>query len=329
MSSSTPTDLQQHVTGFLDQCQPGYQILELPLQDGTAHMAAEVSAGLSSKYNRTLPCTYFYDARGSQLYEEITQLPEYYPTRTEAALLEQISPTLQELLTDRDNKNLPLQIVELGSGSSAKTRLLLNAWTHQPMVYIPIDVSESMLSFAARRLADSYPHLTVLGLAGEYEDALSLLPPHANRLFLFLGGTIGNFTPAFQNQFFTTLARRMETGAKLLLGFDRQPHTGKPVERIEAAYNDSQGITDQFNLNILSHINHRLGGHFNLNHWRHQAIYNHDEHQIEMYLESLTEISRKFDPDELADWFRRKGFECHQQWTDPAENFGLMLLEIR
>lgn len=367
MPSFTLSAGQQQTMTILSEFKPGYTVIELPSQSSDDRMATEVLKGLSQPpHQRTLPCTYFYDAHGSELYEQITHLSEYYPTRTEATMLANLAPSMPSWLMPTEGKarhteasqskpcqNIP-QLVELGSGSSAKTRLLLNAWdnTRQPLIYIPIDVSESMLMDTARSLSESYRHLEVLGLAGQYEDALAILPPHSNRLCLFLGSTIGNFTPEFQRQFFIRLAQQLGKGAKLLLGFDRRPHAGKPVELIERAYNDSQEITAAFNLNILNHINNRLGADFKLNQWRHIAFYNADAHQIEMHLESLyeqtisidflnrtftfasgerllTELSRKFDPAELAAWFERYQFHCLEYWTDRDERFGLMLLEIR
>jgi dimethylhistidine N-methyltransferase len=351
---------QQQPLNILSTFTPGYTVIALPSPNHDNRMADEVLAGLSQPaHQRTLPCTYFYDAHGSKLYEQITHLPEYYPTRTEAAILANLAPTMPSwfvsdtVQTSTAGIDVP-QLIELGSGSSTKTRLLLNAWdtTGQPLIYIPIDVSEAMLMATAHALSESYRHLEVLGLAGQYEDALALLPPHGNRLCLFLGGTIGNFTPEFQQQFFRMLAQQLGNGTKLLLGFDYRPHAGKPVELIERAYNDSQGITAAFNLNILNHINSRLGADFDLQRWKHVALYNENAHQIEMYLESqcqqtvdldllnytvtfsagerlLTEISRKFDPTELATWFEHYRFHCLEHWTDPDERFGLILLEVR
>lgn len=362
MPSLTPSNSQQKTMTIPSEFKPGYQVIALPAQSSDDRMAKEVLQGLSQQpYQRTLPCTYFYDAHGSELYEQITHLPEYYPTRTEATMLADLAPSLLSWFMSSEDaafsqngtsQSIP-QVLELGSGSSTKTRLLLNAWdnTRHPLIYIPIDVSETMLMDTARSLAESYRHLEVLGLAGQYEDALAMLPPHPNRLCLFLGSTIGNFTSEFQQRFFIRLAQQLGKGAKLLLGFDRRPHAGKPVELIERAYNDSQAITAAFNLNILSHINQRLGANFNVNQWQHIAFYNADAHQIEMHLKSLceqtihidalnhsftftpgerilTEISRKFDPSELAAWFEHYQFHCLEQWTDRDERFGLMLLEI-
>ncbi len=328
----------------------GYSVLSVSQVQGKDRMAREVLAGLGDKSQKTLPCTYFYDAHGSLLYEQITALPAYYPTRLEAAVLRQVAPALRILTETAQGE--PPEMVELGSGSSVKTEIILDEWQRcgQLLTYIPVDVSQSMLTDTAIRLTRQYEHLNVLGLAGQYEDALAFLPAQRERLFLFLGGTIGNFSPVFQDTFFRMLREKMGPGSRLLLGFDRQPHPGKAVQVIEEAYNDPQGVTALFNLNLLTHINEKLDSDFVLPQWCHEAVYNREAHQIEMYLESLcaqtvhfaqanrefafrqgervlTEISRKFDPTQLAQWFEARGFRCRQNWTDSAGWFGLMLLE--
>lgn len=329
---------------FLSASSPPLLVLPLGLADPTRRMREEVEAGLSSEVQRWIPPTYFYDQAGSELYEAITALPEYYPTRTEAALLATIAPLLsRELGTP--------EIIELGSGSSTKTRVLFDAFASagKAATYVPIDISPAMLTDSAHRLIGEYPGMRILGLVGDYEDALSTLPSGRDRLVLFLGGTIGNFPPDVQATFFGRLAELMEPGQHLLLGFDRRAHALKSPHIIQAAYDDAQGVTARFNLNVLRHINRALGADFQLDHWRHRALYNEQDHQIEMYLESkqaqevhihaldrrfrfekgervLTELSRKFDPDELADWFGERGFPCVRHWSDAAGYFGLMLL---
>lgn len=177
-----------------------------------------------------------------------------------------------------------------------------------------------------------------------------MLPPSSQRLVLFLGGTIGNFTPTYQEAFVARLGECMAPGSHFLLGFDRRPHARKPASRIQAAYNDAQGLTARFNRNLLERLNRELGATFRLDAWAHRAHYNPAEHQIEMYLESqvaqevrlealdltvafdaheriLTEISRKFDPSELAGWFEDRGFRALQHWTDDRQDFSLMLFK--
>jgi L-histidine N-alpha-methyltransferase len=351
MASVMQTDVQQELTAFLSGVHPGARVVRVSPQQGLARMADEVARGLARKPIKSLPCTYFYDQRGSELYEEITQQAEYYPTRCETDLLRALQGDLAAMWVE--GNGLAPHLVELGSGSSTKTRLLLDAWDadRQPMTYIPVDVSATMLSETAENLVQSYRQLRVLGLIGEYEDALALLPPQDQRLYAFLGGSVGNFSPVYQRYFFRRLAQLAGPGARLLLGFDRAPHSEKPVEVIEQAYNDRLGVTAEFNLNLLAHINTSLGADFDLSAWRHKAAYNPEAQQIEMFLESqgaqqvklaalsqtvqfnpgeriLTEISRKFEPEHLASWFARQGYRPLRCWTDKQKWFGLMLLEI-
>ncbi len=308
-------------------------------------LCQDIYQGLIKTEPKQIPPTYFYDAHGSMLYEAITDLPEYYPTRTEASLLQQ---SVSELLGHLGH--CP-EWVELGSGSSSKTRILLDAWSNTlpPLTYIPVDVSDTSVIEASRLLIHQYPRLQVSGLIGQYEAALDYLQPKPNRCFLFLGSTMGNFTPHQQAAFIDRLVRAMAPGNLFLLGFDRRPNEQKPQSVIEAAYNDAQGVTAAFNLNVLSRLNRELGANFMENHWCHRAFYNEDDHQIEMYLESqqdqsvsiadlktevtfkqgeriLTEISRKYDPNQLAHWFKPHGLKCIQHWTDKNQYFGLMLL---
>ena len=215
-------------------------------------------------------------------------------------------------------------------------------------MYIPIDVSRSMLEQTARRLVQEYPRLRVLGLVGQYEAAVSMLPPSNSRLVVFLGGTIGNFTPAFQSSFFTHLSHFMRPQNHLLLGFDRRAHRGKPARVIHDAYNDAQGVTARFNLNLLRRLNRELGADFDLRPSRTRRCTTRQKANRDAPAQParadgalsprqratdsgrgetiLTELSRKFDPDELAAWFARHGFRLVRNWTDPAEYFGLMLL---
>jgi dimethylhistidine N-methyltransferase len=357
---SLPDTVQASAQHFLT-LQPGEMeadsrervcLLTLQDRDALSVMRHEVAEGLASPRRRSIPPTYFYDETGSQLYEAITRLPEYYPTRTEAALLKTVAPELARWVQ-------PGQLVELGSGSSTKTRILFDAFfTAQPhagLVYVPIDVSATMMRETADQLVAQYSALRVLGLISQFETGiacLNQLPSTGERLIVFLGGTLGNFTPAYQTWFFRHLSQSMQSGERLLLGFDRCPHPGKPVERIVAAYNDAQGVTAAFNRNLLTHLNHALGAQFDASAWRHEAIYNAEAHQIEMYLVSqlaqqvsiealeqtvafeageriLTEISRKFDPEALGAWFTDCWLDAEQCWSDPEGLFGLLLLRKR
>lgn len=323
---------------------PRHQNHRLQIQhlspSGPTYEGEDVIQGLT-QFPKVLPPKYFYDGRGSHLFEQICHLPEYYPTRTEAAILKRYADAIAECTG-------ACGLVELGSGSSTKTRLLLDAYQRQgyPLRYQPIDVSADMLIESAERLLDNYPSLKVHGLVGTYEQALTELPPSivAPRLLLFLGSSLGNFTPLECDQFFTQVTTVLETGDYFLLGVDLE----KDVNLLEAAYNDSQGVTAAFNLNMLAHLNHRFGGNFNLDAFQHQAVYNSVNCQIEMYLhcqqdqlvqlkaldlsiqiaqgESIrTEISRKFNLEQMQQYLQAQGLSPVQTWTDPQQWFGLML----
>jgi L-histidine Nalpha-methyltransferase len=292
---------------------------------------------------KTLPCRYLYDDLGSELFEQITDLPEYYPTRTEQAILEKYALEIAELTG-------ACELVELGSGSSRKTHVLLEAYSqlnHQ-LHYCPIDVSAGILKTTALALLDRYPNLKLCGLAGTYEQALAQLPPPEleNRMLIFLGSTLGNLNDKECSKFLTQIQQALQPGEFFLLGVDLQ----KPIETIEAAYNDARGVTAAFNLNILQHLNHRFDGNFALDLFDHCAFYNQQQHQIEMHLRSLvtqtvflkalnyrfiinagetihTEISRKFHLPTLIDNLASHAFQPLQIWTDPRDWFGLMLCQ--
>lgn len=336
-------------TSFLSQGLPLHGALcpeVLTLQAiGAPSMAEEIAAGLDRR-PRMLPCKYLYDAKGSQLYEAITRLPEYYPTRTEAALLETIA---DDLLARQGAGSL--EVVELGCGSATKTRTLFEAARRHaiPLRYVPIDVSPSMLSETVGKLLREYPEMAIRGLAGEYEQALVELCAAARRLVLFLGGTVGNLDPEEQAAFFAHLEAALAPGHQLLLGFDRRPHARKPRALIEAAYDDAAGVTARFDLNLLERLDRELEANFDLSAFYHRAYYDEADHQIVMELVSQraqrvhvgalgrsfefaegealrTEISRKHDPQEFISWFEARGWTCAASYGDPQELYGLLLL---
>lgn len=306
---------------------------------GSGEEAAELSASLSSTPKR-LPCRLFYDELGSQLFERICELPEYYLTRTEQALLARTAPEIAALTGASD-------LVELGSGSASKTRLLLDAYAAlgTPLSYAAIDVSPSSLRAAAARLLARYAGLEVHAVVGTYETGLAALAGAARpRLVLFLGSTIGNLTPAETGRFLGKLRGCLAPGDWLLVGTDLE----KDPAVIEAAYNDSQGVTAAFNLNILRHVNRRFRGDFALARFAHRAFYDRARRQIEMHLESLedqrvglaaldfemrlargetieTEISRKFDLAGFGAVLAECGLGVQAQWTDARDWFGLTL----
>lgn len=316
--------------------------ITLDAAKASVDQGADVVAGLSQT-PKTLPCRYFYDDRGSALFEQITDLPEYYPTRTEQAILEQCALEIAHLTGSCD-------LVELGSGSSRKTRLLLEAYgqLHTHLHYCPIDVSAGILRSTAIDLLRQYPKLKLCGLAGTYEQALAQLPPAEleNRMLIFLGSTIGNLTPDECDRFLRQIQQALKPGEFFLLGVDLQKDSGI----IEAAYNDAAGVTAEFNLNLLRHLNHRFQGNFDLDRFAHSAFYHPIKHQIEMHLRCLaaqtvmlrdlefevtiaadetirTEISRKFHLPTLIATLESHAFKSLQIWTDPQAWFGLLLCQ--
>ncbi len=226
---------------------------------------------------KTLPSKYFYDAIGSRLFEDITKVPEYYLTRTEAALLESLAPGLMLELA-------PVDIVELGAGSSSKTRRLLDARNglREPIRYVPIDVDELTVEAAATQLIADYPFLHVHAVVGDFERHLEHVPfPAGRRLVLFLGSTIGNLDPPARQRLLAHVRSLLRTPEdRFLLGVDLV----KDVALLEAAYNDASGVTREFNRNILSVVNRGVEGDFRPEAFRHVAFYNEAEARIEMHL---------------------------------------------
>nr|WP_264308957.1 L-histidine N(alpha)-methyltransferase [[Leptolyngbya] sp. PCC 7376] len=292
---------------------------------------------------KTISPRYFYDAKGSALFEQICELPEYYPTRTEAEILKTVSPEIAEITGNTE-------LIELGSGSSTKTRFLLDAYQQFGQLdYVPVDVSASIVEFAAEHLFQEYKNLSVTGLIGTYEQAIAHLPDPEDlpRMLVFLGSTLGNFSAAESDRFFKQTRQSLRSGDYFLLGVDRH----KSTDILEAAYNDNQGVTAAFNLNMLSHLNERYGSNFDLNNFRHRAIYNVSERQIEMHLDCLqdhtvefqdlnatvefqagesilTEISRKFELGKLRDNLAMQGLKTVKVWGDRQDWFSLILTQV-
>lgn len=308
------------------------------VEDRLARMRAEVAAGLS-RAQKELPTKYLYDARGSRLFEEITHLPEYYPTRAERALLESKAPELARLCR-------PRSLIELGSGGSAKTRVILDALTELGCieVYQPLDVSESALAAAAARLRMEYPGLWVHPVVADFTAELpsnAALP--APRLYAFLGSTIGNLAHGAAVELLRRTRDLLGRVDRFLLGVDLK----KEQARLERAYNDAAGVTAEFNLNILEVMNRELGANFNLPAFRHHAFYNQAEARIEMHLVSLTaqqvlipgagvyhfrpgesvrtEISCKYDRARVEMLFDEAGLIVEHWWPDEAGDFALVL----
>lgn len=237
-----------------------------------------VAEGLAAP-QKWLPCRYFYDEAGSQLFEQICELPEYYLTRTERAILERYAPAMLAAASDVTT------LVEFGSGSSYKTRLLLDAALQQraTLQYLPIDISGDFLYASAQTLLEEYPTLAITAIAAEYSDAIALLPePTGPRLFLFLGSNIGNFSPCEATEFLERIRIRMYPEDRLLIGFDLR----KSAAYLEPAYNDAAGVTAQFNKNLLVRINRELGADFDVDSFTHHAPFVETRSRIEMRLVS-------------------------------------------
>jgi L-histidine N-alpha-methyltransferase len=301
-------------------------------------MLAEVAAGLSAPQKELSP-KYFYDHRGSELFEEITRLPEYYPTRTERALLAAWMPSLIPELGTR-------ALVELGAGSAEKSRIIISAMQAAGTAnrYVPIDVSASFLNQAAAQLRREYPGLSVepvvADIVEDFERPRGLTHP---ALYAFLGGTIGNFYPPAAIRLLSRVRHAMEGDDRFLLGVDLR----KDVSRIEAAYNDAQGVTAEFNRNMLLVLNHELGANFDPAVFEHRAFYERANHRIEMHLVSTlehevripgiglvpfaagesirTEISCKHDRASVAELFAAAGLRIEIWRPDPECLFALVV----
>jgi len=311
--------------------------VHLPADFASVALREDVRNGLTST-PKTLPPKWFYDKVGSDLFEEITRLPEYYPTRSEVEILRRRAADIAEVTQART-------LVELGSGSSTKTRILLDALTaHGLSRYVAFDVSASALASAGPAVADAYPGLKVRGLVADFDRHLELIPREDAKVVAFLGGTIGNFEPVARRKFLAGIRATMSSGDALLLGTDLV----KSPEVLVPAYNDSQGITAAFNKNVLSVINRELGADFDLDSFEHVALWDAENEWIEMRLEAVgeqavavraldldvtfedgeqmrTEISAKFRRERLsADMSAVQLFEA-DWWTDDAGRFALSL----
>lgn len=288
---------------------------------------------------KTLPPKWFYDAKGSDLFDQITKLPEYYPTRTEASIL-------RDRAADIAAASGADTLVELGSGTSEKTRLLLDAMRDSGALkrFIPFDVDPSVLRDAAGALHAEYPDIEIEVVCGDFEQDLGTVPKVGRRMVVFLGSTIGNLTPKPRAKFLAALADSMQPGDSLLLGTDLV----KDVGRLVRAYDDSAGVTAAFNRNVLTVVNRELAADFDLDAFDHVARWNPEQERIEMWLRStadqrvriaqldltvdfaageemLTEVSCKFRPEGVAAELAAAGLRRTHWWTDSAGDFGLSL----
>ncbi|MGW5575735.1 L-histidine N(alpha)-methyltransferase [Nocardia thailandica] len=319
-------------------------LLDVHLTDDdlTTALRADARRGLSST-PKSLPPKWFYDARGSELFEQITALPEYYPTRTERALLDEVVGEIAAAAR-------PEVLVELGAGSAAKTRLLLDALTAEGSLktYVPQDVSVDALRASAAQVAEEFPGLAVHGVVSDFTDTLANLPRGGRRMIAFLGGTLGNLVPAERAEFLAGIHDVLEPGEQLLLG------AGLVIDPavLVPAYDDAAGVTAEFNRNVLHVLNHRLGADFVPAEFEHVALWDAEHEWIEMRLratravtvtvaelgltvefaageEMRTEISAKFRPEGLSAELDAAGFATTCTWTDPDRRFLLLLAQRR
>jgi dimethylhistidine N-methyltransferase len=305
---------------------------------GSGQFRADVLHGLRSPA-KSLPCKYFYDETGSELFEWITALPEYYPTRTELAIMRRHAAEMADLLGPR------CLLIEYGSGSSTKTRLLLDR-LRDPAGYVPIDVSGEHLRRAARKLGEDYPEVEILPLCADFTRPLEPPVPARSpkrRVVYFPGSTIGNFTPAESVELLRRTADLCGRGGGLLLGADLR----KDRRVLEAAYNDREGVTAAFNRNLLVRINRELGADFVVGQFAHRAFYNEVEGRIEIYLVSRlpqrvhvagveivfaagepirTEYSYKYRISDLDNLAREAGFTVACVWLDERGYFSVSYL---
>ncbi|MGO9224500.1 L-histidine N(alpha)-methyltransferase [Mycobacterium sp.] len=301
-------------------------------------LRGDVFNGLQ-KTPKSLPPKWFYDAAGSELFDQITRLPEYYPTRAEAEIL-------RARAADVASASQADTLVELGSGTSEKTRMLLDAVRDRGSLrrFVPFDVDATILCTAATAIQQEYPGVEIDAVCGDFEEHLNEIPGGGRRLFAFLGSTIGNLTPGPRAQFLSALAAQMRPGDSLLLGTDLV----KDIDRLVRAYDDDAGVTAAFNRNVLAVINRQLDADFDVDAFRHVARWNAEEERIEMWLradrrqtvrigaldltvdfvadeEMLTEVSCKFRPDGVSAELAGAGLRRTRWWTDNAGDFGLSL----
>ena len=306
----------------------------------TSDLLSDVIAGLSSD-PRALPCKYFYDERGAALFQKICELPEYYVTRTEIDILSRHHAEIASQIGP------DVELIGLGTGAGTKTRILIKA-LEKPAAYIPVDISEKQLRKSTASFQKIFPKLEILPVCADYLQPVVLPSPRhkpARNVVYFPGSTIGNFEPNEALEFLRRIANVSGRGGGLLIGVDLQ----KDQNVIEAAYNDKDGVTAQFNLNLLAHINRETGANFDVSRWRHRAIYNSKAGRIEMYLigatdqtvriqdqqfhfrageKILTEHSYKHTPEGFIALAGQAGFDFAKFWTDDARLFGVFYFVI-
>ena len=305
-------------------------------------IARDARQGLAAS-QKYIPCKYFYDARGSKLFEDICRLPEYYVTRTELSILKEIAPGIMGTFTHKD-------LVELGSGANQKIRILLDAAgesNRATIRYIPVDISESAVIEASEDLLERYPGLRILGVVADFTYQLDVVPTERPLMFCFLGSTIGNMSEDESISFLHSVSENMNPADRLLVGFDMVKSRGT----MEAAYNDSRGVTAEFNKNVLEVLNNELNANFDPSHFDHLAFFNEANSRIEVHLranrdvsvrlESIdmevefkqgetihTENSRKFTSKSIEDMANHAGLYLQNWYTDPNGWFSLVVMGL-
>ena len=311
------------------------------LAPGEESFRDAVLTGLA-RPKKAIPCKFFYDERGSALFEEICRLPEYYPTRTETAILEESAGEIAAQMGAYS------RIVEFGSGASHKARILLQA-LDRPSAYVPVDISREHLREAAASLAQDFPELRVAAVCADYTRSFALPPlpgPPGKRVGFFPGSTIGNFEPAAAARFLENCANILGPGGEMLVGVDLK----KDPAILDAAYNDRAGVTAAFNLNLFVRINRELDGDLDLDLFEHFAFYRESEGRVEIYIRSLadqdatiagrrfrfaagelvhTEYSYKYSVGEFRELAAHAAFRPVDTWTDPAQLFSVHYFRLR
>ena len=300
----------------------------------------EVVSGLRSSPKR-LPCKLFYDSRGSELFDEICELDEYYLTRSELAIMEQFAEQMGAQIGEG------VRLVEYGSGSSMKTRLLLEHLP-SPVAYVPVDISHDYLLDVSQQLQDDFPAIEVLPVVADFTKPFSIPDPvetPSHTAVYFPGSTIGNFEESAVKSLLKGIAKLCGKGGGLLIGVDLE----KDKEVLELAYDDSEGVTSEFNMNLLHRMRQELGAEVDFDGFEHHSFYNEDEARIEIYLRSLedqtvaideqdfkfnkgelihTEYSHKYTIDRFSEIASTAGFELHQSWTDENDYFAILHLVV-
>ena len=303
-------------------------------------IAGEIREGLTAP-QKYIPCKYFYDTRGSELFEEICELPEYYPTRTEISILRDMAPELMQTASHQD-------LVELGAGANLKIRILLNAVSESSRLtlrYIPVDISQSAVIEASHDLLGWYPELKVLGIIADFTSQMDVIPTERSLTLFFLGSTIGNMEQDKAISFLRRISVAMKSDDRFLIGFDMV----KARKIMEDAYNDLKGITAAFNKNMLNVLNNELDADFDPSHFDHVAFFNEDHGRIEMHLRANrdisvelksinletalkkgetihTENSRKFTREGIEDLASWGGLSIQKWYSDSSEWFSLVLM---